>query len=216
MRGQFLQNISINNGNVHKEPHETTPPLFRFSSSHVVAPHLIAQVYTAHVVVVCLHDWGAGNLNDRSIALSSTDSVVPHGIRLRAQKIYRLLIFPYGNDNVLFAKEQRLSSTKSLDSLSLRGDCTQDALSISTNGSADINLISKQIFSESKRIKKIIDKNMVIFAYQGSSKLADNAVSESLFRIAIALFSRVDFQIANEAVQRICTLPHFDSPLYRF
>ena len=200
MRGQFLQNISINNGNVHKEPHETTPPLFRFSSSHVVAPHLIAQVYTAHVVVVCLHDWGAGNLNDRSIALLSTDSVVPHGIRLRAQKIYWLLIFPYGNDNVFFAKEQRLSSTKSLDSLSLRGDCTRDALSISMNGSADINLISKQIFSESKRIKKIIDKNMVIFAYQGSSKIADNAVSKSLFGIAIALFSRVDFQIANEAV----------------
>ena len=191
MRGQFLQNISINNGNVHKEPHETTPPLFRFSSSHVVAPHLIAQVYTAHVVVVCLHDWGA--------ALSSTDSVVPHGIRLRAQKIYWLLIFPYGNDNVLFAKERQLS-TKSLDSLSLRGDCTRDALSISTNGSADINLISKQICSESKRIKKIIDKNMVIFAYQGSSKIANNAVSESLFGIAIALFSRVDFQIANEAV----------------
>ena len=200
MREQFLQNISINNGNVHKEPHETTPPLFRFSSSHVVAPHLITQVYTAYVVVVCLHDWGAGNLNDRSIALSSTDSVVPHGIRLRAQKIYWLLIFPYGNDNVFFAKEQRLSSTKSLDSLSLRGNCTRDALSISTNGSADINLISKQIFSESKRIKKIIDKNMVIFAYQGSSKIADNAVSESLFGIAIALFSRVDFQIANEAV----------------
>ena len=179
MRGQFLQNISINNGNVHKEPHETTPPLFRVSSSHVVAPHLIAQVYTTRVVV-CLHDWGAENLNDRSIALSSTDSVVPHGIRLRAQKIYWLLIFPYGNDNVLFAKEQRLSSTKSLDSLSLRGDCTRDALSISTNGSADINLISKQIFRESKRIEKIIDKNMVIFAYQGSSKIADNAVSESL------------------------------------
>ena len=133
-----------------------------------------------------------------------------------SKKIYWLLIFPYGNDNVLFAKEQRLSSTKSLDSLSLRGDCTWDALSISTNGSADINLISKQIFSESKRIKKIIDKNMVIFAYQGSSKIADNAVSESLFGIAIALFSRVDFQIANEAVRRICTLPHFDSPLYRF
>ena len=144
------------------------------------------------------------------------DFLPSHGIRLRAQKIYWLLIFPYGNDNVLFAKEQRLSSTKSLDSLSLRGDCTRDALLISTNGSANINLISKQIFSESKRSKKIIDKNMVIFAYQGSSKIVDNAVSKSLFGIAIALFSRLDFQIANEAVRRICTLPHFDSPLYRF
>ena len=25
--------------------------------------HLIIEVYTAHVVVVCLHNWGAGNLN---------------------------------------------------------------------------------------------------------------------------------------------------------
>ena len=71
MRGQFLQNISIYNGNINKEPRETTPPLFRFSSSHVVAPCLIVQVYTAHVVVVCLHD-----------------SVIPHGIGLRAQKKY--------------------------------------------------------------------------------------------------------------------------------
>ena len=69
------------------------PPLFRFSSSHVVALHLIAQVYTTHVVVVCLHDWGAGNLNDRSIALWSTDSVVPHGIGLRAQKYTGFLSF---------------------------------------------------------------------------------------------------------------------------
>ena len=100
--------------------------------------------------------------------------------------------------------------------LSWRGDCTWDALSIFMDGSADINLISKQIFHESKRIEKIIDKNMVIFAYQGSSKIADNAVSKSLFKITIALFSRVDLQIANEAIQRICTLPHFDSPLHRF
>ena len=84
------------------------------------------------------------------------------------------------------------------------------------DGSADINLISKQIFHESKRIEKIIDKNMVIFAYQGSSKIADNAVSKSLFKITIALFSHVDLQIANEAIQRICTLPHFDSPLHWF
>ena len=84
------------------------------------------------------------------------------------------------------------------------------------DGSADINLISKQIFHESKRIEKIIDKNMMIFAYQGLSKIADNAVSKSLFKITIALFSRVDLQIANEAIQRICTLSHFDSPLHRF
>lgn len=148
MRGQFLQNISIYNGNINKEPHETTPPLFRFSSSHVVAPCLIVQVYTAHVVV---------------------------GIGLRAQKIYWLLIFPYSNNNVLFTKEQRLSLTKSLDSLSRRGNCTGDTLSISTDGSTDINLILKQIFRKSKRIEKIIDKNMVIFAYQGSSKIADMA-----------------------------------------
>ena len=154
MRGQFLQNISIYNGNINKEPRETTPPLFRFSSSHVVAPRLIVQVYTAHVVVVCLHD-----------------SVIPHGIGLRAQKIYWLLIFPYSNNNVLFTKKQRLSLTKSLDSLSRRGNCTGDTLSNST----DINLISKQIFRKSKRIEKIIDKNMVIFAYQGSSKIVDMA-----------------------------------------
>ena len=84
------------------------------------------------------------------------------------------------------------------------------------DGSADINLIFKQIFHESKRIEKIIDKNRVIFAYQGSSKIADNAVSKSLFKITIALFSRVDLQIANEAIQRICTLSHFDPPLHRF
>ena len=154
MRRQFLQNISIYNGNINKEPRETTPPLFRFSSSHVVAPCLIVQVYTAHVVVVCLHD-----------------SVIPHGIGLRAQKIYWLLIFPYSNNNVLFTKKQRLSLTKSLDSLSRRGNCTGDTLSISIN----INLISKQIFRKSKRIEKIIDKNMVIFAYQGSSKIVDMA-----------------------------------------
>ena len=153
MRGQYLQNISIYNGNINKEPRETTPPLFRFSSSHVVAPCLIVQVYTAHVVVVCLHD-----------------SVIPHGIGLRAQKIY-WLIFPYSNNNVLFTKKQRLFLTKSLDSLSQRGNCTGDTLSIST----DINLISKQIFRKSKRIEKIIDKNMVIFAYQGSSKIVDMA-----------------------------------------
>ena len=153
MRGQFLQNISIYNGNINKEPRETTPPLFRFSSSHVVAPCLIVQVYTAHVVVVCLHD-----------------SVIPHGIGLRAQKIY-WLIFPYSNNNVLFTKKQRLFLTKLLDSLSRRGNCTGDTLSIST----DINLISKQIFRKSKRIEKIIDKNMVIFAYQGSSKIVDMA-----------------------------------------
>ena len=153
MREQFLQNISIYNGNINKEPRETTPPLFRFSSSHVVAPCLIVQVYTAHVVVVCLHD-----------------SVIPHGIGLRAQKIY-WLIFPYSNNNVLFTKKQRLFLTKSLDSLSRRGNCTGDTLSIST----DINLISKQIFRKSKRIEKIIDKNMVIFAYQGSSKIVDMA-----------------------------------------
>ena len=155
MRGQFLQNISIYNGNINKEPRETTPPLFRFSSSHVVAPCLIVQVYTAHVVVVvCLHD-----------------SVIPHGIGLRAQKIYWLLIFPYSNNNVLFTKKQRLSLTKSLDSLSRRGNCTGDTLSISIN----MNLISKQIFCKGKRIEKIIDKNMVIFAYQGSSKIVDMA-----------------------------------------
>ena len=154
MRGQFLQNISIYNGNINKEPRETTPPLFRFSSSHVVAPCLIVQVYTAHVVVVCLHD-----------------SVIPHGIGLRAQKIYWLLIFLYSNNNVLFTKKQQLSLTKLLDSLSRRGNCTGDTLSIST----DINLISKQIFRKSKRIEKIIDKNMVIFAYQGSSKIVDMA-----------------------------------------
>ena len=154
MRGQFLQNISIYNGNINKEPRETTPPLFRFSSSHVVAPCLIVQVYTAHVVVVCLHD-----------------SVIPHGIGLRAQKIYWLLIFLYSNNNVLFTKKQQLSLTKLLDSLSRRGNCTGDILSIST----DINLISKQIFRKSKRIEKIIDKNMVIFAYQGSSKIVDMA-----------------------------------------
>ena len=154
MRGQFLQNISIYNGNINKEPRETTPPLFRFSSSHVVAPCLIVQVYTAHVVVVCLHD-----------------SVIPHGIGLRAQKIYWLLIFLYSNNNVLFTKKQQLSLTKLLDSLSRRGNCTGDTLSIST----DINLISKQIFRKSKRIEKIIDKNMVIFAYQGSSKIMDMA-----------------------------------------
>ena len=133
MRGQFLQNISIYNGNINKEPRETTPPLFRFSSSHVVAPCLIVQVYTAHVVVVCLHD-----------------SVIPHGVGLRAQKIYWLLIFLYSNNNVLFTKKQRLSLTKLLDSLSRRGNCTGDTLSIST----DINLISKQIFRKSKRIEK--------------------------------------------------------------
>ena len=154
MRGQFLQNISIYNGNINKEPRETTPPLFRFSSSHVVAPCLIVQVYTAHVVVVCLHD-----------------SVIPHGIGRKAQKIYWLLIFPYSNSNVLFTKKQRLSLTKSLDSLSRRDNCTGDTLSIST----DINLISKQIFRKSKRIEKIINKNMVIFAYQGSSKIVDMA-----------------------------------------
>ena len=154
MRGQFFQNISIYNGNINKEPRETTPPLFRFSSSHVVAPCLIVQVYTAHVVVVCLHD-----------------SVIPHGIGLRAQKIYWLLIFLYSNNNVLFTKKQQLSLTKLLDSLSRRGNCTGDTLSIST----DINLISKQIFRKSKRIEKIIDKNMVIFAYQGSSKIVDMA-----------------------------------------
>ena len=154
MRGQFLQNISIYNGNINKEPRETTPPLFRFSSSHVVAPCLIVQVYTAHVVVVCLHD-----------------SVIPHGIGLRAQKIYWLLIFLYSNNNVLFTKKQQLSLTKLLDSLSRRGNCTGDTLSIST----DINLISKQIFRKSKRIEKIIDKNMVIFAYQGSCKIVDMA-----------------------------------------
>lgn len=154
MRGEFLQNISIYNGNINKEPRETTPPLFQFSSSHVVAPCLIVQVYTAHVVVVCLHD-----------------GVIPHGIGLRAQKIYWLLIFPYSNNNVLFTKKQRLSLTKSLDSLSRRGNCTGDTLSISIN----INLISKQIFHKSKRIEKIIDKNMVIFAYQGSSKIVDMA-----------------------------------------
>ena len=154
MRGQFLQNISIYNGNINKEPRETTPPLFRFSSSHVVAPCLIVQVYTAHVVVVCLHD-----------------SVIPHGIGLRAQKIYWLLIFLYSNNNVLFTKKQQLSLTKLLDSLSRRGNCTGDTLSIST----DINLISKQIFRKSKRIEKIIDKNMVIFAYQGLSKIVDMA-----------------------------------------
>ena len=154
MRGQFLQNISIYNGNINKEPRETTPPLFRFSSSHVVAPCLIVQVYTAHVVVVCLHD-----------------SVIPHGIGLRAQKIYWLLIFLYSNNNVLFTKKQQLSLTKLLDSLSRRGNCTEDTLSIST----DINLISKQIFRKSKRIEKIIDKNMVIFAYQGSSKIVEMA-----------------------------------------
>ena len=154
MRGQFLQNISIYNGNINKEPRETTPPLFRFSSSHVVAPCLIVQVYTAHVVVACLHD-----------------SVIPHGIGLRAQKIYWLLIFLYSNNNVLFTKKQQLSLTKLLDSLSRRGNCTGDTLSIST----DINLISKQIFRKSKRIEKIIDKNMVIFAYQGLSKIVDMA-----------------------------------------
>ena len=154
MRGQFLQNISIYNGNINKEPRETTPPLFRFSSSHVVAPCLIVQVYTAHVVVVCLHD-----------------SVIPHGIGLRAQKIYWLLIFLYSNNNVLFTKKQQLSLTKLLDSLSRRGNCTGDTLSIST----DINLILKQIFRKSKRIEKIIDKSMVIFAYQGSSKIVDMA-----------------------------------------
>ena len=154
MRGQFLQNISIYNGNINKEPRETTPPLFRFSSSHVVAPCLIVQVYTAHVVVVCLHD-----------------SVIPHEVGLRAQKIYWLLIFLYSNNNVLFTKKQQLSLTKLLDSLSRRGNCTGDTLSIST----DINLISKQIFRKSKRIEKIIDKNMVIFAYQGSSKIVDMA-----------------------------------------
>ena len=158
MRGQFLQNISIYNGNINKEPRETTPPLFRFSSSHVVASCLIVQVYTAHVVVVCLHD-----------------SVIPHGIGLRAQKIYWLLIFLYSNNNVLFTKKQQLSLTKLLDSLSRRGNCTGDTLSISTDGSTDINLISKQIFRKSKRIEKIIDKNMVIFAYQGSSKIVDMA-----------------------------------------
>ena len=108
------------------------------------------------------------------------------------------------------------SPQRSRLTLSRRGDCTRDALSIFMDGSADINLISKQIFHESKRIEKIINKNMVIFAYQGSSKIADNAVSKSLFKITIALFSRVDLQIANEAIQRICTLPHFDSPLHRF
>ena len=58
----------------------------------------------------------------------------------------------------------------------------QYALSISMNGSADINSISKQIFCQSEGIEKIIDKNMVIFADQGSSKIADNAVSESSVR----------------------------------
>ena len=100
MRGQFLQNICIYYRNVHKEPHETTPPLFRFPSSHVIAPHLIVEVNTAHVVVVCFHDWGSGNLNHRSIALPSTDSVVPHKIRLGAQKINWLLVLPYSDDNV--------------------------------------------------------------------------------------------------------------------
>ena len=90
------------------------------------------------------------------------------------------------------------------------------ALSISTNGSADINSISKQIFCQSEGIEKIINKNMVIFADQGSSKIADNAVSESLSGITIALFSRVDLQIANEAVRRICACPHFNSPLHWF
>ena len=89
-------------------------------------------------------------------------------------------------------------------------------MSISANSSADINLISKQIFRESKGIEKIIDKNMVIFAYQWSSKIADNAVSEALFGITIALLSRVDLQIANKAIRWICTFPHFNSPLHRF
>ena len=92
------------------------------------------------------------------------------------------------------------SLVKSLDSLSGRGNLSGDALSISSNSSADINWISKQIFHESKGIEKIIDKNMVIFAYQGSSKIGDNVVSESLFGITITLFSRVDLQIADEAV----------------
>ena len=202
MRGRFLQNICIYYRNVHKEPHETTPPLFRFPSSHVIAPHLIDQVNTAHVVVVCFYDWGAGNLNHhRSIALPSTDSVVPHRFRLGAQKINWLLVLPYSDDNVPFVKEQRLSLAKSLDSLSRRGNLPWYALSISTNGFADINSISKQIFCQSEGIENIIDKNVVIFADQGSSKIADNSVSESLFGITIALFSRVDLQIANEAVR---------------
>ena len=149
------------------------PPLLWFSSSHGIALHLIIEVYTAHVVVVCLHNWGAGNLNHCSVALLSTDSVAPHGIGLRAQA----LILPYSDNNVLPAKEQQLPLTKLCDSLSWRGNFPQDALLISTTSSTDINAISKQIFCESKRIEKIINKNMVVFAYLGLSEIVDNMVS---------------------------------------
>ena len=177
MRGQFHRNMCIYNCNVHKEPQEAMPPLLWFSSSHGIALHLIIEVYTTHVVVVCLHNWVAGNLNHCSVALLSTDSVVPHGIGLRAQKINWLLILPYSDNNVLPAKEQQLPLTKLCDSLSRRGNFPQDAFLISTTSSTDINAILKQIFCESKRIEKIINRNMMVFAYQGLSEIVDNMVS---------------------------------------
>lgn len=70
-----------------------------------------------------------------------------------------------------------LPLTKLRDSLSRRGNFPQDALLISTTSSTDINAISKQIFCESKRIEKIINKNMMVFAYLGLSEIVDNMVS---------------------------------------
>lgn len=69
------------------------------------------------------------------------------------------------------------ANAKLCDSLSGRGNFLQDALLISTTSSTDINAISKQIFCESKRIEKIINKNMMVFAYLGLSEIVDNMVS---------------------------------------
>ena len=69
------------------------------------------------------------------------------------------------------------ANAKLCDSLSGRGNFLQDALLISTTSSTDINAISKQIFCESKRIEKIINKNMMVFSYLGLSEIVDNMVS---------------------------------------
>lgn len=175
MRGQFHQNMCIYNCNVHKEPQEAMPPLLWFSSSHGIALHLIIEVYTAHVVVVCLHNWGAGNLNHYCGITVYWQCCSPRDWIESSKN--KLASYPYSDNNVLPAKEQQLPLTKLCDSLSRRGNFPQDALLISTTSSTDINAISKQIFCESKRIEKIINKNMMVFAYLGLSEIVDNIVS---------------------------------------
>lgn len=58
-----------------------------------------------------------------------------------------------------------------------KGQFPAGCLLISTTSSTDINAILKQIFCESKRIEKIINRNMMVFAYQGLSEIVDNMVS---------------------------------------